>query len=121
VIGPDKRIAAFEVLASLADSLDVTEALRQADQFDFAEGRDIDSDQVYFSAQSKDKKILVRFEVQVHNSVLSSAASATDKRARAATTCLWQPPPGATREMPSAAFHAAFAAIPNHSLAGPRR
>jgi len=71
VVGPDNRIVAFEVLTSLADSLDVTEVLGQADRFDFAGGKDTDSDQVYFSAQSKDKKILIRFEVRGHKSVLS--------------------------------------------------
>ena len=71
VVSPDNRIIAFEVLASQADSLEVTEVLQQADRFDFAGGKDTDSDQVYFSAQSKDRKILIRFEVQGHKSVLS--------------------------------------------------
>jgi hypothetical protein len=71
VVSPDNRIVAFEVLASQADSLEVTEVLQQADRFDFAGGKDTESDQVYFSAQSKDKKILIRFEVQGHKSVLS--------------------------------------------------
>ena len=71
VVSPDNRIVAFEVLASQADSLEVTEVLQQAERFDFAGGKDTDSDQVYFSAQSKDKKILIRFEVQGHKSVLS--------------------------------------------------
>jgi hypothetical protein len=71
VVGPDNRIVAFEVPASRADSLEVTEVLQQADRFDFAGGKDTDSDQVHFSAQSKDKKILIRFDVQDHKSVLS--------------------------------------------------
>jgi hypothetical protein len=71
VVSPDNRIVAFEVLATQADSLEVTEVLQQADRFDFAGGKDTDGDQVYFSAQSKDKKILIRFEVQGHRSVLS--------------------------------------------------
>jgi len=70
VVGPDNRIVAFDVPASLADSLDLTEVLQQADRFDFAGGKDTDSNQVYFNAQSKDKKILIRFEVQGHKSVL---------------------------------------------------
>jgi hypothetical protein len=69
VVSPDNRIVAFEALASRADSLEVTEVLQQADRFDFAGGKDMDS--VYFSAQSKDKKILIRFEVQRRKSVLS--------------------------------------------------
>ena len=71
VVGPDNKIVAFEVLASQADVLDVTEVLQQADRFDFAGGKDASSDQVYFSAQSKDKKLLIRFEVQSRRSVLS--------------------------------------------------
>ena len=71
VVGPDNRIVAFDVPASLADSLDLTEVLQQADRFDFAGGKDTDSNQVYFNAQSKVKKILIRFEVQGHKSVLS--------------------------------------------------
>ena len=71
VVSPNNRIVAFEVPASLADSLDLTEVLQEADRFDFAGGKDTDSDQVYFNAQSKDKKILIRFEVLGHKSVLS--------------------------------------------------
>jgi hypothetical protein len=71
VLGPDGKVVAFEVLASQADSLDVTEVLQQADRFDFAGGKDAGSDQVCFSAQSKDKKLLIRFEVQGHTSVPS--------------------------------------------------
>lgn len=52
------------MLASQADSLVVTEVLQQADRFDFAGGKDAGGDQAYFSAQSKDKRLLVRFEVQ---------------------------------------------------------
>jgi hypothetical protein len=70
-LGPNGKIVAFEVRASQADSLDVNEVLRQADQFDFAGGKETNGDQVYFSAQRKDKKILIRFEVQGHRSVLS--------------------------------------------------
>jgi hypothetical protein len=70
-VGPNGKIDAFVVRASQADTLDVNEVLRQADQFDFAGGKETDGDQVYFSAQRKDKKILIRFEVQGHRSVLS--------------------------------------------------
>jgi len=72
VVSPDNKIVAFEVPASQADSLDVSEVLQQADRFDFASGKNTDSNQVYFSAQSKDKKILILFEVQGHKPVLSS-------------------------------------------------
>ena len=71
MVGSDGRIVAFEVVASLADSLDVNEVLQQADQFDFTGGKYPDSDQTYFSALSKDKKILIQFQVQGHRSALS--------------------------------------------------
>jgi hypothetical protein len=71
IIGPDNRVAAFEVVASLADSMDVDEVLQHADQFDFTGGKYSDTDQTYFSALSKDKKILVQFDLQGHRSVLS--------------------------------------------------
>ena len=72
VVSPENKIVAFEVPASLSDSLDVSEVLQQADRFDFAGGKNTDSNQVYFNAQSKDKKILIQFEVQGHKPVLSS-------------------------------------------------
>ncbi len=71
VVSPDNKIVAFEVPASRTDSLDVNEVLQQADRFDFAGGKNTDSNRVFFSAQSKDKKILIQFEVQGHKSVLS--------------------------------------------------
>jgi len=71
VVSPENKIVAFEVPASLSDSLDVSEVLQQADRFDFAGGKNTDSNRVYFSAQSKDKKILIQFEVQGHKPVLS--------------------------------------------------
>lgn len=71
VVGADSQIVAFEVVASQADSLDVNEVIQQADQFDFTGGKYPDRDQTYFSALSKDKKVLIQFEVQGHRSVLS--------------------------------------------------
>jgi hypothetical protein len=71
VVGPDSKIIAFEVLASQVDSLDVTEVIQKADRFDFAGGKDEGSNQVYFNAQSKDKNLLIRFEVQGQKLVLS--------------------------------------------------
>jgi hypothetical protein len=71
VVSPNNKIVAFEVPASQAGSLDVSEVLQQADRFDFASGKNTDGNQVYFSAQSKDKKILIQFEVQGHKPVLS--------------------------------------------------
>lgn len=71
IVSPENKIVAFVVQASLEDSLEVNEVLQWAEQFDFASGRDADSDEVYFGAQSKDKKILIKFAVQGRKSVLS--------------------------------------------------
>jgi len=71
VLGPDGRVNAFEVVASKADSMDLNEVVQQADQFDFSGGKYPDRDQTYFSVLSKDKKVLIQFEVQGHRSVLS--------------------------------------------------
>jgi hypothetical protein len=71
IVGPDNRIIAFEVIATAADSLDLTEVLRHADTFQFTGGKDQGSDRMYFTAESKDKKILIQFEVQGRRSVLS--------------------------------------------------
>jgi hypothetical protein len=71
VIGLDNRIQSFEVLASESDSLDVDDILEQADRFQFASGRDPQTQKVYFTAQSRDKKMRIRFELQGHRMVLS--------------------------------------------------
>ena len=71
LVGPDNRIVGFEVIASQADSLDLNEVIQQADQFDFTGGKYPNSDQTYFTAQSKDKKILIQFGVQGRKSALS--------------------------------------------------
>jgi hypothetical protein len=71
VFSPDHRIIGFEVFASQADNLDVNEVLQRADRFDFTSGKYANGDQVYFSAQSKDRKMLVQFEVDGHRLVLS--------------------------------------------------
>jgi hypothetical protein len=71
VIGPDNKIIAFEVTATAADSLDLAEILRHADAFQFTGARDSASDQPYFTAESKDKRILIRYEVQGKRSVLA--------------------------------------------------
>ena len=74
VVGADHRIAGFEVAASQADEFSVNEILPQADQFDFIGGKYANGDNVYFSAQSKDRKITIRFDVQNHRSVLASVS-----------------------------------------------
>ena len=71
LVGADNRIVGFEVAATQADRLDVNEVIQQADQFEFSSGKKPNSDQVYFNAQSRDKKILIQFEVVGHRSVLS--------------------------------------------------
>jgi hypothetical protein len=65
------RIVGFQVIASQADSLDVGEVLQSADRFDFSGGKYANGDQVFFSAQSKDKKLLIQFDAEGHRSVLS--------------------------------------------------
>ena len=71
VVSPEHRIVGFEVSASRADDLDIGEVLQRGDRFDFTGGKYADGDQVFFSAQSKDKKVLSQFNVEGHRSVLS--------------------------------------------------
>jgi len=71
VFSPEHRIIGYAVLASRADDLDVGDVLQHADQFDFAGGKYSDGDHVYFDAQSKDKKLLIQFNVEGHRSLLS--------------------------------------------------
>jgi len=71
VFSPERRIVGFEVFASRADALDVNEVLQRAEQFDFSGGKHAGGDQVYFIAQSKDKKVLIQYEVDNHRLVLS--------------------------------------------------
>ena len=63
IFGSERRIIGFEVFASRTDDLDVGEVLQQADLFDFSGGKYAGGDQVFFNAQSKDKKILIQFRV----------------------------------------------------------
>ena len=71
LLGPDRRIIGFKVFASRADDLDVDEVVQRADRFDFAGGKYSNSEQVYFDAQSKDRKILIQFGADGHRSILS--------------------------------------------------
>lgn len=71
VIGPDNKIDGFEVLASESDALDVADVLERADRFEFTSGKDPGTQKVYFTAQTRDDKILIRFDVQGHRTVLS--------------------------------------------------
>ena len=60
----------FEVNVSLSDDLDVTEVLQRADRFDFTGGKYATGDQIYFTAQSKDRKVLIQYSVEGHRLVL---------------------------------------------------
>jgi hypothetical protein len=71
VFNAGRRIVGFEVIASRSDDLDIGEVLQRADRFDFSGGKYANGDQVFFSAQSKDKKVLIQFDAEGHRSVLS--------------------------------------------------
>jgi hypothetical protein len=71
LIGADNKIIGFEVFATRADDLDIDEILQHADRFNFNGGKYANGDQVFFSAESKDKKMLIEFDVQGHRSMLS--------------------------------------------------
>jgi hypothetical protein len=70
VLGAGHRIAGFAVTASREDSMDVNEVLTHAERFDFSSGR-FTSGQAYFSAETKDGKIIVLFSVDGHRLLLS--------------------------------------------------
>jgi hypothetical protein len=74
LVGSDNKIIGFQVLASQADDLNIDEVLQHADRFDFTGGKYSNGETVYFSARSKDKKMLIQFGVQGHRSVLSSVS-----------------------------------------------
>jgi hypothetical protein len=71
IMGADHRIVGYEVSATRADDLDIGEVLQQADRFDFAGGKYSDGGRTYFSAQSKDKKLRILFDVDGSRTVLS--------------------------------------------------
>jgi hypothetical protein len=74
VIGPDDRISRFDVVALESDALDVADVLEQADRFDFGSGKDPTTQKVYFTARSKDKKVLIQFDIEGHRTVLSKVS-----------------------------------------------
>jgi len=74
VVGADGKISRYEVVASPSDALDVADVLEQADQFDFSSGKDPRTQKVYFSARSRNKKVLIQFDVQGHRTVLSKVS-----------------------------------------------
>ena len=71
VTGSDRKITGFEVVASESDSLDVADILEQADRFQFTSGKDPRTQRVFFTAQSRDRKVLIEFEGQGHQMILS--------------------------------------------------
>jgi len=71
ILSAEHRIVGFEVFASRADDLEVNEVIKSADRFDFTSGKFAGGDQVYFIAQSKDKKVTIQFTVDNHRLVLS--------------------------------------------------
>jgi hypothetical protein len=71
LFSPERQIVGFAVVASRADDLDVNEVLQRADRFDFSGGKYANGDQVYFTAQSKDGRIRIQFEVDNQRLVLA--------------------------------------------------
>lgn len=71
IIGADKLISGFEVVASESDLLDVAEVLARADQFQFTSGKHSQTQNVYFTAQTMDKKVLLEFNVLGRRTMLS--------------------------------------------------
>jgi hypothetical protein len=71
VFGSDRRVAGFQVAVPRADELDINEVLQHADRFNFSGGKFADAGQTYFTARSKDDKILIEFDVENHRAVLS--------------------------------------------------
>ncbi len=76
VIGANNKIDGFEVVASQSDTLDVDDILEQADRFEFTSGKDPRTQKVYFTAQTRDKRVAIQFEVQGHRTVLSRVSYA---------------------------------------------
>jgi hypothetical protein len=76
VIGANERIDGFEVAASQSDEMDVADILEQADRFQFASTKDPKTQTVYFTAQTRDKRVLIQFVVQGHRTVLSKVSYA---------------------------------------------
>jgi hypothetical protein len=71
IFGSDSRIVGFDVDATQEDELDVNNILQHADGFNFNGGKFNDGGQVYFTAQSKDKRILIQYQMVAHRLVLA--------------------------------------------------
>jgi hypothetical protein len=71
VISSEGKIEGFEVLPAAAETLDLSELLRNADDFDFSGGKDPGSGKPYFIAQSKDSKIRIEYTLQGRMPILT--------------------------------------------------
>lgn len=71
IVGPDNKVQGFEVAASPSDVLDITDVLELADQFDFSSGKDPQTQSTYFTARTKDRRVLMRFNLVGRRMVLS--------------------------------------------------
>jgi hypothetical protein len=74
VLNADNRIIGFEVLLSGTGDLNFNEVLQRADQFDFTSGKDPRTNRVYLLAQSKDRKLRIRFDIEGRRSLLSTVS-----------------------------------------------
>jgi hypothetical protein len=71
LVAPNDEVQAFEVAASPSDVLDIADVLELADQFDFSSGKDSQTQNTYFAAQTKDRKVVIRFNLVGRQMVLS--------------------------------------------------
>jgi hypothetical protein len=71
VVGPDNKIIAFEVPVPPGENLDIGDVLERADQFEFTSDKDRQSQKVHFAARTRDGKILIEYEIQGRQSILS--------------------------------------------------
>jgi hypothetical protein len=74
VVGENDKISGFEVISLQSDALDVADVLERADHFDFSSGKDPRTQKIYFSARSKDRKVLIEFTIEGRRPVLSKVA-----------------------------------------------
>lgn len=64
VVSPQNKILGFEVLPAGAETLDLGELMKQADQFDFSGGKDANTGEPFFTAEAKSKKIVIEYTLQ---------------------------------------------------------
>jgi hypothetical protein len=74
LVGSDHKIDGFQVAVPRADELDINEVLQHADRFDFSGGKFGEAEQTYFTARSKDSKLVIEFDVVNHRAVLSKVS-----------------------------------------------